>query len=421
MLGVSALIGVRQAYGTRREGGDDVIVLCVSIAGWVLVLLGLASLVTFWLLPIVLVLIGMAVAKFREGERRALLHSLSIAAQRGLPLSDSVRAFAAWRSDEMAVRAMSLADRLDAGMTLPDALRGSRNVLPPDAAMLVKLSMPSMRPDQEEPQIGRDTTSLVSTDRHYAESLQQAARYEQSEDDAWRPIFDRLLYLTIVALFCIVVLMFVMLRIMPTFREIFIDFGVELPGVTQILVSIAHWFANYGILLTPFALAIIIIFFIALGFYSQGKVWIPRPIARVFGKTRTPLALRGLAVCLQQGMTIPAALLHLANAFPDPRLAISLQVAADTASQGGDWCETLCYERAISPTQEAVLQSAMQTNNLIWALLEMANVTESRTLYRAKIALNVFTTLCLLAIALVVGMIAVGCVIPLVSLIQNLT
>ena len=79
---------------------------------------------------IVLAIIAMAVARYRVLERRALLWGFAIAASKGIPLEQVARAFADERADEIGVRASRLADLLESGVPLTEALASSRTWLP---------------------------------------------------------------------------------------------------------------------------------------------------------------------------------------------------------------------------------------------------------------------------------------------------
>jgi hypothetical protein len=83
---------MRQLYAGRRVAANDTMALCLTIAGWTMIFAGVAVMFTPIGMIVVSIIFAMSVAKFREGERRALLWTLSAAAERGLPLAPSARA-----------------------------------------------------------------------------------------------------------------------------------------------------------------------------------------------------------------------------------------------------------------------------------------------------------------------------------------
>ena len=400
VLGFASLIALRLIYQNRNQVADDSLVLMITIAAWTMVFIGFSMVFSPIGLILVLLIFAMVVAKYREGERRALLWTLSVAAERGLPLAASARAFAERRCDEVARRAWRLADTLDEGVPLHDALKKTGNRLPPDAVMMVGIGA--------APQVT-------------AEALRASADSGALSDEAWRPIFEKTLYLLFVVTMCVVITTFIMVKVIPTFKEIFSDFGVALPKLSQFMISCANWFAQYWYLFFPLVVYLVVVYLVAAFFYAQGKVWIPWPFGYLFGRSDNPTILRGLAVCVEQQMPMDEAFRRMSFHYPKKQVAERLKDAAGTTRVGKDWCESLLDQHIITQAESAVLKSATRAGNLSWALRELADAATRRAVYRAKTVLSFVAPFCLLLISIPVGLITLGCFIPLVSLIQNLT
>ncbi len=399
VLGVTVLVAVRLVYANLDSAASDTMVLTITIAGWLLIFFGFAIFVTPFGMILALLIFGMTVAKFRDGERRALLWTLALAAEKGLPLAPSARAFATRRCDEMARRAWLLADLLEDGVSLPQALTDSGNPLPVDTTLMVRL--------------GGDSQAT-------AVALRESAEHGGKIDNAWKPVFEQTIYLLMVATVCLFVTSFIMIRIIPTYQAIFADFDTELPTVSILMIRLAERFANYWFLLVPLVGYLAGAMLISAFFYAQGKIWIPPPFDWIFGRSDNPTVLRGLAVCVDQQLPIDQALLRLANHHPKFTVGRSLARAAERTHSGTDWCDSLQSEKMVTPAEAAVLKSAARAGNLSWALREMAEVSTNRLIYRAKTLLCIATPICLLLMAMPVALLTVGCFIPLVKLIENL-
>ncbi len=400
VLGVSTLIAMRQLYAGRRVAANDTMALCLTIAGWTMIFAGVAVMFTPIGMIVVSIIFAMSVAKFREGERRALLWTLSAAAERGLPLAPSARAFASRRSDEMARRAWLLAELLDSGMPLPKALAKSGNPLPIDAEVMVHL--------------GTDPKAMVM-------ALRESAQNSGDAEEAWRPILNQTFYLLFVGATACLVATFIMVKIIPTYREIFYDFGTQMPMITIWMIDAANWFSRWWFLLTPIVVYLLSVLLISLFFFIRGKVWIPWPMEWLFGRTDSPSILRGLAVCVAQQLPMHQALSRLGRAYPRKKIAKRLLQASGETATGKYWIDCLQEQQFVTKAEAAVLGAAARAGNLEWALREMSEVGMRRLVYRAKTILNIASPLCLLIVAIPVAWLAVGCFIPLVSLIQNLT
>ena len=95
--------------------------------------------------------------------------------------------------------------------------------------------------------------------------------------------------------------------------------------------------------------------------------------------------------------------------------------AAEQASAGSDWRQSLLQTGLIRPADAAVLGAAEGVGNLPWALEEMADSALRRQIYRVQAALQVVFPVLLLGLGGIVGMFVVGLFVPLISLIQGMT
>jgi protein transport protein HofC len=89
--------------------------------------------------------------------------------------------------------------------------------------------------------------------------------------------------------------------------------------------------------------------------------------------------------------------------------------------QGDDWCESLARHNLIKPADEAVLQSALRAGNLGWALRQLAGSQRRRFAYRVQTLSQITFPPVVIIAGIVVAVFVVGCFVPLVDLIVNLT
>jgi type IV pilus assembly protein PilC len=75
-----------------------------------------------------------------------------------------------------------------------------------------------------------------------------------------RKVKGAMVYPVVVVSVAVLILTFIMLKIVPQFKKIFDDFGSTLPPMTQLLIDISNWIANYWYLIPaiPFGIRLII-------------------------------------------------------------------------------------------------------------------------------------------------------------------
>jgi type IV pilus assembly protein PilC len=79
--------------------------------------------------------------------------------------------------------------------------------------------------------------------------LQRLAEFQERSQSLKRKVKGALVYPVTVVTFAVGILVFIMLKIVPAFQKIFLDFGAELPAMTQALIFTSENVARYWYLL----------------------------------------------------------------------------------------------------------------------------------------------------------------------------
>jgi type IV pilus assembly protein PilC len=79
--------------------------------------------------------------------------------------------------------------------------------------------------------------------------LQRLAEFQERSQDLKRKVKGALVYPVCVVAFAVGILTFIMIKIVPAFEKIFIDFGTALPPITQVLIAGSHAAIGYWYLL----------------------------------------------------------------------------------------------------------------------------------------------------------------------------
>jgi len=244
-------------------------------AGPDLILFGIAVLVV-WIAAAVV--IAAAAVRRAESRRCALLGVMATAAERLIPLGPAVEAFArerrgplAFRGERLAFWAGRLAQLIEAGVPLPEALRHCGGLLPRDAAPMIR--------------IGYESGAL-------APALRQAASAHSREDPLWSSLTGKLVYLCVLPWFFLGVLSFVMLKIVPSFVKIFADFDVRLPAVTRLLIAACTFLADFWPLWGLLWLAAFAVLFYAVLRYIGWIRFDPPGIDRLVRRRHTAVTFK---------------------------------------------------------------------------------------------------------------------------------
>ena len=397
ILGLSTLWTLRLIYSDRVNYQNHFPIIVLSTAAWILILFGAANLGLPFAFMFVLIVAAMIVYQYRDAERRQLLWMMAIAAQRGLPLSTAARAFSLGRIDEIGRRTDRLASLLDSGMPFPLALKNSKNPLPSDATVAVE--------------IGFALNALDITLTDAAQTGNRITRLRQT-------VFDKLAYFFVLTLVLFCVILFMNIKIVPTYLQIMEDFNVKLPATTRFAFDLFQWFTMASPFVAFFA------FFLGIGVCYGVLRYMGCPLPAIpffgslIGRIDTPILLRSFAYTIKSNRSILDAILVLENTFPSHWMRKRLSAAADQVQRGADWCESIREFGIISASDFALLQSAQRAGNLEWVLDELAELKLRRIEYRTSVFSRVLSPLIVILFAVIIGCLAAGVFAGLANMVQ---
>ncbi|MEM7315588.1 MAG: type II secretion system F family protein, partial [Planctomycetota bacterium] len=412
ILGFALWLTIHMVFYNRRYAPDAFLPFALKTVALILMFFGVVSLMAAasgpFSIPIVVALLivsAMAANRFRTNETRSLLCQLGICMDHGLPIIPAARAFAAERTDEIGIRANQLADRMEQGVPLADALSDSRLPMTIESRLAASQTNNSLRvPDQVRSRINEAYASIDQT--------------------TW--LLQRLIYLCLVPVVGIAIWSFICIKIIPTYRQIFIDFGMELPPITLAVISISNnLVATTGgrivvSILATFGLFFIVATFLAVLYFIGWIKWEPPLVRRITASYHGALIMRAMADAIESGKDIAASLTEVGAAYPTRYVQRRVAYAADRIEQGQEWVHAMTNERLIVRNTGAVLESASRTGNLPWALREMADSTHRRFLMRATAFSQLLTPVAIGLMAIPIGCMTIAIFLPLVQLIEAL-
>ncbi len=377
------------------------------------VVAGVALFIKLWLtigLPLIVLLfialmgaaVGGAVilARRRTTRQDSLLWIMAIAAENRMPLAPAVAAFADQYRGRSRARIMELANQLEGGSSLSDALARQRKIASRDAVLLTR--------------VGEATGQLP-------QALRIAAAARSARLPIWIAIASRLGYLLLLLLGLQAVFGFLLYFIMPKFEAIFRDFGVSLPEVTVTTIEASHWIIKYFFLIGWVPIVeLVLLVFLPFSFVSWGDYDVPL-FDRLLGRRHTALLFRSLSFVVRADTPIESGLSLLADQYPTRWVRRRLIAARNDVRQGSDWIESLWRYHLIRAADGEVLRSAEAVDNLGWALDELAESSERRLAIKFQMLVQTFFPLVVLMLGLVVFVTALAYFAPLVKIISEIS
>ncbi|MFO0869005.1 MAG: type II secretion system F family protein [Pirellulales bacterium] len=406
-LGVALWAAVQIIYAGRSTA-DDALRIILQIVSGLLVLLAVLGLIIALTGPlaIALLILGLIIGSeslvvYFRLERQAVLRYLAVAAERGLPLPTAARAYALERGDLFGRAGLLLAQALERGASLPQALRlsGHRFGLAPRLALGV----------------GDELQCLPRT-------LRAAVQHEDVVRAAMRSWYERLAYVMVAFTGTLLVTSFLVVKIIPVLEKMCAEFGAN-PPATLSWFSLDFPGGPQGDLQMFALLALLVISLLALHallllavFEVWSRSW------PLIGRASLPydkaLVLRALGWGLANGAAVPEIVDCLARHTPTGILQRRLLETAQRIRLGTPWLSAFQASRLLSSADGMVLAAAERVGNLAWACELRASSQLKRLEIRLRAVLSIVFPLLLVALGGYVLLMAVAMFASLIQILQ---
>ncbi|MEN1678126.1 MAG: type II secretion system F family protein [Planctomycetota bacterium] len=217
----------------------------------------------------------------------------------------------------------------------------------------------------------------------------------------------------------------VMLYIVPSFRQIFEEFELDLPSMTVTLVDLAGVTGGtLGSLIVMFALCVVLFALITLVLYAFDIPVLRGLTDRLLWFRHRAAVLLLLAEAAERGMTFAGAIDRLANHAPGYASGLvrrRLRRAYAELTAGQHWVDSLRKARLIRLCDTSALEAARGAGNLPWVLRRIADENLTHGLFRLKLCEKIVLPTLIVLLAAAVGFVVVALFLPLVALIENMS
>src|SRR5882757_3592416 len=209
LLGLGLRMALRLTYGVRGPDEGDPVYEFLRITGWVLIALGLAPAILggmFTFVGGIIVVLAAAtlieiITQRRAAQRRSLCALLAVIVERRQRLDASALLDSHALRGRVGRKAKKLFEALDAGTPLDQAVRENPRALPREAIAYL---------------------AAGETMKSESAALRELSRIDHSElSTVWRACIDRISYLACVVMIMVLILTYIMIKVVPDFRNIF--------------------------------------------------------------------------------------------------------------------------------------------------------------------------------------------------------
>ena len=221
------------------------------------------------------------------------------------------------------------------------------------------------------------------------------------------------------------ILAVIMILVVPQFKEIFRDMGVDLPFITQLLINMSDNMASlwWVALLVIF---VIVTIFRLIASNKRGKLMLDTIVLRlpVFGdivrKSSISRFTRTLGTLITSGVAILEALQIVKNAIGNQIIARAIQAVQDSIREGESIAEPLANSGEFDDIVVNMIDVGEETGELDKMLIKVADNYDEEVDVLVTSMVSLMEPALIIGMGLVIGFIVIALFLPLIKLVQDM-
>ncbi len=218
---------------------------------------------------------------------------------------------------------------------------------------------------------------------------------------------------------------FIMIKIIPKFREIFKEFEVQLPAITEILIKVSTGFVAYWYFIPAVPIGLYVLIKLIRknksGRYAVDKIKLKIPVVgNIVNKTAISRFARTLGTLIASGVPILEALNIVRETAGNEVIASAVARVHDSIREGESIAGPLKQSRVCDDIVVNMIDVGEETGDLDKMLLKVSDNYDEEVDVLVAGLISLLEPLLIIFLGGTVGFIVVALFMPLVSLISNL-
>lgn len=258
-----------------------------------------------------------------------------------------------------------------------------------------------------------------------AEILDELSFYIE-EDSKNKAIFKQaLIYPIILLVVCIAIVGLLVNFVLPTFQDVFDSSGHSLPKATIILMEIANFFKDYGLVFMIFIVSIVIsILILRKDKYMRFKLdkfnFLKLPFFK-FRRLKLEYQFTSLLYILRRGdINIVSSLYIIKDSFTNTYIKMIIDELIIDLKNGYDLSSSLANKNLFSPLFLSMIKIGEDSGNLIESLKKSSEYYANDYIYKLRRMSQVAEPVIIILMSLIVAFVVFSVAIPIFDSVNNI-
>ena len=256
--------------------------------------------------------------------------------------------------------------------------------------------------------------------------LQRLAEFKEKAQSLKRKVQGAMIYPCAVIFVATAIVGFIMYWIIPKFKKIFLDFKVDLPGITVLLIDTSDYVVN-NFYLFP-AVPIGLWLFVKIlrknktGAFVFDKIMLKVPIiGKIIQKSSVARTSRTLGTLIASGVPILEALIIARDTSGNAVFARAYDTIYGAIREGESMAAPLRETRTVDDIVVNMVDVGEETGALDVMLYKVADVYDEEVEVAVESLISLLEPLMVVVLGLIVGFIVIALFMPLIQLLNNLS
>jgi type IV pilus assembly protein PilC len=261
--------------------------------------------------------------------------------------------------------------------------------------------------------------------------LQRLAEFMEKAEKLKRKIIGAMIYPAVVVSFALLIVVGIMIVVIPKFKDIFLDFDVDLPGVTMVLLGTSEWVVKGkpipGWLVIPLLPVTAYALFKLVRSSKGGRYVFDFVIMKVpvlgtlIQKSAVARFTRTLGTLIAAGVPILEAINITRDTSGNEVYARALDKVHDSIREGESFAAPLRQSKVVDGLVSNMIDVGEETGELDKMLLKIADNYEEEMDVAVASLVSLLEPIMVVVLGGIVGFIVIALFMPLVSLIQSVS
>lgn len=256
--------------------------------------------------------------------------------------------------------------------------------------------------------------------------LQRLAEFKERAQSLKRKVQGAMIYPVAVISVATCIVGFIMYYIIPKFKAIFNDFGVELPAMTVALITVSDNVVNFWFLIPVIPISVVIFYKLIkknkTGAYIVDRVLLKIPLlGMIISKSTVARTCRTLGTLIASGVPILEALSIARDTAGNEVFRKAFEHIHSSIREGESMAVPLRETRIVDDLVVNMVDVGEETGALDNMLYKVADVYDEEVGVLVEGLINMLEPLMVVVLGLIVGFIVIALFMPLVKLLNDLS